>query len=220
MEYRILLLKNGKKKKTLFKHTHKRKSERKFRRFLKENQDVKFPRKHLTKDNISKVTYEIVLVKEYEDGDEAKLFPNRVGRLAPPNFIDGDWIILETAFYEIEETFYVFGYDSKSDRKDIEFIVGLMVKSIAHEKVTKTIVVLNNKLIIYNEYQFDIVICKCKQDAERLYDALLGVAKDNKLRRVLFMGKVSETTKSELYEMMMEHTGWDYRKVTRLSTNT
>lgn len=220
MEYRVLLLQNGKFKKKLHECKSNTTSKNNYKRILDENEEVKFPRKFLTTDKVTPVLYEVCRVKRFEEKDKERTIRDRLGRLVPPIVLWGEWTVLEYEYYEIEETFYVYGYDPISDRKDFDFILGLLVKGIGDEKLTKDIIVLNNKLIIYNEYQFDIVICKSKTDARRLYDVLLDVSKDNKLKRLLFMGKASEKMTGELYEMMMEVTGWDYRKVSRISTNT
>lgn len=220
MDYRVLLLQNGKFKKWLHKCKLKKTSKANFKRLLSENKDIKFPRKYLTSDNITPVLYEVCMVKRFEEKDLTKLVRDNIGRLVKPTVLFNKWTILKSEYYDVEETFYVFGYDPVSDRKNIDFIVGLLVKGVADELLTKDVILVHNKLIIYNEHQFDIIICKCKSDSIRLYNTLLDVSKDNKLRRLLFMGQASEKMTGELYEMMMDVTGWDYRKVTRTSTNT
>lgn len=220
MEYRVLLLQNGKQVKVLHKCRTNKTSKERFKQFVSDNKMVQLPRKFLTTDNVIPVQYEICRVKEYEKKDDKKMVRDSIGRLTTPIVLFNKWTVLKWEFFEVEETFYVFGFDPISDRKDFTFILGLLVKGVGDELLTKNIIVLNNKLFIYNEYQFDIVLCKCKADAIRLYNTLLEVSKDNKLRRLLFMGLASDTFTSELYGMMMEHTGWDYRRVTRISTNT
>ena len=220
MEYRILLLQNGKFKKRLHRCKSKKTSKKNFKRLLKENEGVVIPRKFLTSDNVTPVIYEICRVKEFEEKDKEITVRDRLGRLVPPLILWDKWTVLEHDYFNMEETFYVYGYDPFGDRKDFNFILGLLVKGVADKRLTKDIIILHNKIIIYNEHQFEIVICKCKEDAIRLYNMLLDVSTDNKLKRLLFMGHASERMTGELYEMMMEVTGWDYRKVTRISTNT
>jgi len=220
MKYRVILLQNGKFKKYLHKCKRDQTSRLNFKKILEENNEIKLPRKFLTSDNISPVLYEVCRVKEFEPNDLQRVVKDKMGRLVKPRVLMDRWTVLDWDYFDVEETFYVYGYDPVSDRKDFNFILGLLVKAIANEKITKDIIILHNKIFIYNEYQFSIIICKCKKDAIRLYNQLLSVAQDNKLRRLLFMGHASEKMVGELYKMMMEHTGWNYRKVSRISTNT
>lgn len=220
MEYRILLLQNGKFKKQLHQCKNTVTSKDNYKRILAENENIIFPRNYLTSDNITPVLYEVCRVKEFDEKDRERTIRDRMGRLVPPVVLWDKWTVLEYEYYNIEETFYVFGYNPISDRKDFNFILGLLVKGIADNMLTKDIIILHNKIFIYNQHQFDIILCKCKHDAIRLYNLLLDVSKDNKMKRLLFMGQASERMTGVLYEMMMDVTGWDYRKVTRTATNT
>jgi hypothetical protein len=220
MEYRVLLLQNGEFKKRLHKCKSNSTSKMNYKRILKENEEVIFPREYLTSDKISDVYYVACRVKRYEEKDRDRMIRDRLGRLVPATILWGEWTVLESEFYHIEETFYVFGHDPVSDRKDINFIIGLLLKGYNDKQLTKDIIVVHNKLIIYNQHQFDIVICKCKKDAIRLHDTLLDLSLENKFKRLIFMGLASDKMIGILYELMMEVTGWDYRKVSRTSTNT
>lgn len=220
MEYRVLLLQNGEFKKCLHKCKTNITSKDNYKRLLVENEEIKFPREYLTSNKISTVQYVLCRVKRYEEKDKKRIVRDALGRLVPPTILWDKWTVMESEVFDIEETFYVFGHDPVSDRKDINFIIGLLVKGYNTPNLTKDVITLQNKLIIYNEHQFDIVICKCKKDAMRLHNTLYDISLSNKLKRLIFMGKASEKMTGILYEMMMDVTGWDYRKVSRIATNT
>jgi hypothetical protein len=62
--------------------------------------------------------------------------------------------------YQIEETFWIYGLDNTTERSTISEIVKRLMIGVHGKKMVKEIIVVYNKLIIYNENQFDMVICK------------------------------------------------------------
>jgi hypothetical protein len=82
----------------------------------------------------------------------------------------------------------------------------------------KQIIVVNNKLIIYTENQFDMVICKNKNEAQRLHHTLARIANKQKIKNLLFMGTAGPATTTLLYKMIADKTGWNNLKIKRTST--
>jgi hypothetical protein len=78
------------------------------------------------------------------------------------------------------------------------------------KKMVKEIIVVYNKLIIYNENQFDI-ICKNLEDAQRLHHTLSKICKTKKLKP-LFMGTATKATRTRMYDIIHEETGWHILK--------
>lgn len=220
MEYRILLFINGTFKKTLHVCKRLKTSKDNFKRILEENKKILFPQQYITSYGLEEAEYTIYKVKKWEDKDDEKTVRDKLGRIIKNKPLLEKWCVLDSNSFNVEEKFYVYGYDAFNDRKDINFILTLLLKDMGHQNLTKDIIFLHNKLFIYNEYQFDIVICKCPEDCERLYYLLREISLRNKFKRLLFMGYASEKMTGDLYEMMMDHTGWDYRRVTRISTKT
>ena len=220
MKYRIILVRNGEYKKTLHKSKTLSSSMENFERIIEDNAHVRFPQRFITTKKVKPVEYKVYMVKELEDGDKPRLVRDKFGKLYEEKPIFGMWTVLDDNSYEIEESFYVYGYNPVHDRKNIRFVIGLLLKNIKKQRLSKSIVVLHNKLFIYNESQFDIVICKCNDDAIRLYNMLLEAAQSNNFKRLIFIGEAGDKLTGELYEMMMEETGWNYRRVTRTSTTT
>jgi chemotaxis methyl-accepting protein methylase len=85
-------------------------------------------------------------------------------------------------------------------------------------KKMKQIIVVHNKLIIYNEEQFDMVICKNIEDAQRLHHTLAKIAKKQKFKGLLFMGTASKLMIGRMYDLIVAKTGWKIEKVRRTST--
>lgn len=215
--YRVVLLKNGKYKKTLHRCQTRETSFIRFRAFKEENKSVVFPKMNVNYNKIEKVNYKICVVKDTEDGDKFRMLRDSYGKLykEPPL---GDWTILDDADYHIEETFWLFGRDPKNDRITIHDIIKPLMSGAYKKQLTKQVIVVHNKLIIHNEEQFDMVICKCLEDAQRLHHTLNKVVKKNKVTNIIFMGTASEATIGRMYDLIKEKTGWPIQKIWRTTT--
>ena len=55
---------------------------------------------------------------------------------------------------------------------------------------SKEVIVLYNKLVIYNEEQFDMVICKNKKDAQRLHHTLYEATRGLKIKNLLLFFRI------------------------------
>jgi hypothetical protein len=220
MTHRIILVRNGEYKKTLHKCKTVESSIENFEKIIQENSKVNFPQKFITTKKVQPVEYKIYRVKDIEEGDEIRLVRDKFGKLYEEKPLYGIWTVLDESDYQVEESFYVYGFDPVHDRKDINFIINLLYQEVEDQQMSKSIVVLHNKVFIYNEDFFDFVLCKCKQDAKRLYNVLFNSAKSRNFKRLIFLGEAGEMLTGELYEIMMEETGWNYRRVTRTSTTT
>ena len=130
----------------------------------------------------------------------------------------GDWTILHSQPFDIEETVWIYGYNPKKYRPTISEIVKRLMIGAHSAKMVKQVIVVHNKLIIYNEDQFDMVICKNLLDAQRLHHTLAKIAKKQKIKSLLFMGTASKATIGILYDLIHEKTKWPYTKIRRLTT--
>lgn len=86
------------------------------------------------------------------------------------------------------------------------------------KNMVKQVIVVHNKVLIYNEDQFDMIICKNLEDAQRLHHTLGKIAKKQKLKSLLFMGTAGPAMIGRMYDLIVEHTGWKIQKVRRTST--
>jgi len=190
---------------------------RRYTQFKMEN-NVLFPKKHINDNQIKPVEYSICVVKDTEDGDTFRTVRDTMGRTSTEEPMFDIWTIMDDAPYKIEETFWIFGFNPVTERKTVRDVVKLVGKNSYSEKKSKQIIVVYNKLLIHNENQFDMIICKCKDDAQRLHHVLARAAKKNKMKSLVFMGTATDTTIPQYYDIIEEHTGWPRTKIRRRST--
>jgi hypothetical protein len=216
MTYRVILLVNGQYKKTL--HRCKTK-ETAFINYhsLKENNKVFYPRKFLNNNGIIPVKYQICVSKPTEEGDTFRILRDDYGKTYTEKPL-GDWTILASDDYDVEETFWLYGYNPKGDRPTITEIVKKLMIGAYSKRLVKQIIVVHNKLIIHSEEQFDMVICKNMEDAQRLHHTLAKIAKKQKIKSLLFMGTSSKVMISRMYDEIHLETGWPYKKIRRTTT--
>ena len=216
MIFRVILLANGQYKKTL--HICKTR-ETAFINFhkLKSENNVMFPKKFINSNSIKPVKYQICISKVTEEGDTFRILRDSVGKLYTEAPL-GDWTILHSDTYQLEEKFWIYGLHKSKDRPSISEVVKRLMIGAHSKKMVKQIIVVYNKLIIYNEDQFDMVICKNMEDAQRLHHTLAKICKKQKIKSLLFMGTASKATLSRMYDLIHEKTGWPYTKLRKTST--
>jgi hypothetical protein len=215
MSYRIVLLSNGKYKKTLYKCKTKQNAFLKFHK-MKEENNVLYPKRFLNTNGIKKVKYEICVTKPTEEDDTFRLLRDDYGKLYTEQPL-GDWTILVSDEYNIEETFYIYGYEG-DERPTIREVVKRLMLGAHAKKMVKQVLVVYNKLVIYNEDQFDMIICKNLEDAQRLHHTLAKIVKKQKIKSLLFMGTAQPAQIGRMYDIIHEETGWPYTKIRRTST--
>jgi alpha-amylase/alpha-mannosidase (GH57 family) len=218
MLYRVVLLSNGKYKKTIHKARTLETVFSHYHRLIDENKKVLFPKRFVNSNKIIPVKYQIAVTKPTEDDDKFRILRDDYGKLYTEEPL-GEWTILATAEYEIEETFMIYGMSYKNGQRPTikEVVKKLMVNAFSKKNV-KQIIVVYNKLLIYNEEQFDMVICKNMEDAQRLHHSLAKIARKNKMKSLLFMGTATQSNIGRLYDVIHEETGWSYGKIIRQST--
>jgi hypothetical protein len=216
MTYRVILTYNGKYKKTL----HKSKTrETAFINFytIKDDNKVMFPKKFLNSYKIKPVKYQICVIKETEEGDTFRVLRDDYGKLYTEKPL-GDWTILTSDEWLVEETFTMYQGEDKHVGINIVDIMKRLMINAHSKKMVKQIIVVHNKLIIHNEDQFDMVLCKNLEDAQRLHHSLGKTAKKQKIKSLMFMGTASPATISKMYDMIHDELGWPYTKIRRTST--
>lgn len=222
--YRILLTSQKKIFTNIYSTYIKEYALKAYDKLLKENKkNVRFPVKYSSRDhNLVKANYELLLLKRKNNPDDSSevLLRNGIGQLVPHTTNSNRTIIFRKETFLFEESFWVYGFDPRHERKNFDYILNkILLKGLFNVKYPmKTVVLLFNKLIIQTDDDFDIVICKCVDDAVRLYNELEIEIKKKKLKSVFFAGSAKYTLKKRLIEAIIEKTGWDYLKITRNST--
>lgn len=197
---------------------------------LKQNKEVIFPKEvenyFNRNEKVSDFQGEYLLLKKNTTGEEQETqFRNEYGKLVNNKVSNGEWIIIDKFPMVIEETFWVYGYNSRSqkDRKTITWIAENLAQAMIDKgpNLYVNIYLYNNKVIFrYDDADFNFVICKNVSDAIRMYNFLQEYFKKEK--RVFFTGGISGTSQTkrshETIKMIMEKTGWSLKDVSRCST--
>jgi len=188
-----------------------------FNKLKKENNKIHFKRNFINSNGIRKVNYQICISKITEDDDIPRILRDPFGKLYTEKFL-GDWTIIHSDEYFIEETFWIYGDYPRTDRHGIDAILKKIMIGAHAKKMVKQIIVVWNKLIIFNENQFDLVICKNIEDAQRLHHAISNICKKQKIKSLLFMGTSTKANRGFYYDLIHDKTGWPYTKIRKTST--
>lgn len=197
---------------------------KKFNELIEENKkNIVFPVKHIANRNIKRgvtiADYEILLIKVKKENDSNAKLRNEYGQFVDHVIVDNDkWVIVDKNLYNKEESFWVYGFNPKTQRKDFSFILNEMILVNNDKNYFKRILVFKNKLIIQYDFDIDIIICKNQEDAIRLYNALEEGTKKAKYKNIFFNGIVSNSNKAWAFKLIMDKTGWNKDKVRHSET--
>jgi hypothetical protein len=197
-----------------------------FNKLIEENKKVLFPISTLSMDNARKLidaNYEIIIIKKREDNDPKTTYiRNNMGDIVEYTTNNEKWVVYDKHPYNKEETFWVYGYHPLVQRKDVTFIYKNIVKPKALRKSTfLNIMLYKNKILFETSDNMDMVICKNKSDAIRLYNLLENWCdKEKEVKYYLFNGDWSLTSdkKEKCVEKIKKLTNWDDLKIKRSST--
>lgn len=218
MGYRVVLTKNGEYKKTMHKSKTRETAYINFNRIKSEGEKVFFPKKFINYKTIIPVKYEILIVKDIEDGDKNRLIRDDLGKTVIEQPMGGIWTIIDSAPYDVEETFWVWGHCPKTDRQTIHGVLKKLMVGAYSKTNVKQIIVVHNKLVIHSEDHFEMVICKCLEDAQRLHHRLAKATMKSKIKGLVFMGTCNDANISTMYDVIHDNTGWAYTQIRRYST--
>ena len=212
MLYKIIITKNGKHKKLIYQGGDKKHAKKKYFS-IKDKNKVLTPKKTNAYKKTKPVVYELLLLKEKEVDDLKFYDKDELGRNIEVNIKSDKWSVLHKDEYFYEEKFTVFGYDKRLETKEILKLILLRKhKGILLKQVNYVL----NKVLIHQDGDFDIIICKTKSDAKRLYKILREFYESNdKLKNILFTGLVTERNRNSLYKRIVDKTGWSINRVHR-----
>ena len=122
--YSIILTNHGKQKETICSEATEEKIYKRYEKLLKENKKVVFPVRFNNEQHVMvESEHELVIIKcrdEYEK-KETKIKTDS-GEFAIYETTDDDWIVIDRTPYNIEETFWVYGYHPRIQRKTFQWI--------------------------------------------------------------------------------------------------
>ena len=221
--FSIILVNHGKQLRSLCAEETEAKIYKRFNEMLKENKNVVFPVKYnnAASKEIVESEYELAIIKcKQENDSHVNKVRDEYGKYVDYKTTDEDWIVVDRAPYYIEETFWVYGYHPRIQRKDFNWIFENFIAKDAKDKYQmKTIVLYLNKLLIECNGKLEMVICKNKSDGIRLYNKIEEFSRDNKFKYNIFMGDIAYSKyKKTWMNKIQELTHWDRQKIKRNST--
>jgi hypothetical protein len=214
-KYKIISCLNGNQNKFIGSYRTSDEAYEVFEKLKEENNNIIFPTLLRGDDFLENSIDEYILI-EKSDGDN-NLLRNEYGKLVEQKTnIDG-WVVIDKFRYKIEETFWVFGYDNRSERKTFLWIYENLISSITDFIYDyRRVLIYKNKIIIkHDNGSMDLIFTKNPSDAVRFYNKLEEYVKRDKLKQILFIGDYSEISdkRKQLEKELIELTGWSKQKI-------
>lgn len=187
---------------------------------LMENQNgIIFPARVQITDKIIDSRDEYLILEKDRLGDkEAPLLRNAYGKLVRQETNSDTWVLLDKFSYDVEETFWVYGYDPVRGRKTFEWIYyNIIIGNIETSYDIKRVMLYKNKIIVKDDGgKLDIIFCKTVSEAIRFYNLLSEWVLEKKMKKHVFMlGDYSSIgdKRRALEKELVERTGWTIRKI-------
>lgn len=190
------------------------------------NAAVEFPSKYIVSKRFGNVPTEIIseyaILKKIKDAGDSNesMLRNQYGKIVKHITTSKNYFILEKFPCLTEETFWVYGFNPKTDRKTFPWIYENLIDNEYNERICIINVYLyNNKVIFrYDGGDTNFVICKNVSDAMRMYKLLYEKYKKNKM--VVFTGGCNGYSDrgKDIINLIKEKTGWPPYKIYRRET--
>jgi len=220
--YKIVQCKNGKQSKYIGIYHTIDDANNKINELIEESNKVIFPIKIEHNQKITKPKYEYLLLERNDGTKENPMMRNQYGKMVEQKLNTEKWVILDKKPFEIEETFWVWGYDNRVDRKTFEWIFyNILIGDIVSPYDIKRVLIYKNKVIIKDDANnIDMIICKLPSDAIRFYNLLQTWVKARKLKQIFFIGSYNKICDKRrmLEKELIELTGWPIDKIQMIST--
>ena len=200
-KYQIILMNHGAFLKALYTVNTEEQAYKWFNKLKEDSDAVSFPIKYKGDKDVTLILDQTGSFHQYQTNEE-------------------NWMVVDKAQYNIEETFWVYGYHPKLQRKSFSWIWGAFVEPVrADRSKFVSMLVYKNKVLFDINGSLEMVICKNKRDAVRLFNTIEDKANNEKIRRIACMGDICQSSyKREWVDRIQELTGWDRKKIGRAST--
>ena len=220
--YKIISCRNGVQNKFIGRYRTIEDAYEVFNDLKTKDKNVIFPSNITGIHQIENSVDEYILIEQNDD-KTSTLLRNEYGKLVEQTINKEGWIIIDKFRYKKEETFWVYGYNSRNDRKTFLWIYqNLIVANTDFIFDFKRIILYKNKVVIKNdENDINIVFCKDESDAIRMYNKIEEWAKRDKNKQILFMGDFSAISdrRRKLEDELIALTGWTKKKI-QMKNNT
>ena len=220
--YKIISCRNGVQNKFIGRYRDIKEAYDVFNALKTQDNNVIFPSNITGIHQIENSIDEYILIEKNED-KTSTLLRNEYGKFVEQTTNKNGWIIIDKFRYKREEEFWVYGYNSKNDRKTFLWIYNNLIISDLYDNLDfKRIFLYKNKIVIKNDAnEIDLVLCKDESDAVRFYNKTEEWIKRDKIKQVLFMGDYSSISdrRRKLEDELIALTGWTKKKV-QMKNNT
>ena len=185
---------------------------------MKDNDKVVFPARVQIGKTIEDCRDEYLILEKNRYGDkEEPMLRNSYGKLVRQETNSEKWIVMDKFRYDVEETFWVYGFDPARGRKTFEWIYYNIIRYGIETKFDiKRVMLYKNKVVVKDDAgNLDIVLCKTMSDAIRFYNLLGEWVLRDKVKQVMMLGNYSEIGEKRraLEQELIEKTGWAKRKI-------
>lgn len=151
--------------------------------------------------------YEIILIQKGDHiSDNTTFLRDNDGKFIEHCIVDDDtYKIIAKDKWFIPETYNVYGYDPRRDRKTFDFILNeILLKDIGWDNI-KRVFYYGRRVFIQRDTDFDMITCKSQDEALRLYNTLEKYA-DSEF--ALFTGVLTPYSANINFQNIQEKTGW------------
>lgn len=223
-DYKIVVTSNNKQIEYINVYTSLEKALKAFDEFKNENDKIIFPVKYINYKGIKEANYEYLLLKRfYENDSKVTKLRNQYGKLSDHFIInDENWIIYDKMPKLIEETFWVYGFHPKMQRKTFMWIYNsLIVDKVKNKYDFLRIFLFKNKVIIKeDDGNINIVICKNMSDGVRLYNKIEEFCNLYSFKNCIFIGCINPISdlRRDIVNDIKIKTGWTTKKILRSCT--
>ena len=221
--YSIILTNHGKQLESFRSEETEKLAYKRFNAMLKESREgVVFPVEYNNHKHVMvRSQYELVMLKYRQPGDErVNRVRDKYGRYREYETSDDGWMVVDRADYFIEETFWVYGYHPRLQRKTFSWVFDEFVRRPDGDKSSiRSVALYLNKIMIETDDKLELVLCKNKRDAIRFYNKMEEWCLKRRMRYVAFMGDVDRSRhKAQWVDKIRKLTNWKDKKIMRNST--
>lgn len=213
--FKIISCKNGNQNKLIGKYRSEKEAYEAFNELKKQNGSLIFPVSITGVNKLKNSIDEYILIEK--NNNDSSILRNEYGKLVEHKTNQEGWNIVDKFRYFMEETFWVWGYDNRSERKTFLWIFqNILLDGIVTKFDHKQVLTYKNKVIIKtSEGYMDIIFCKTESDAIKFYNLLEKYVKKYRCKQIFFIGDFSSISKQrkKLEEEIIELTGWPKHKV-------
>lgn len=220
-KFQVILMNHGSFLKVLYTVNTEEQAYKWFNQLKEKSDSVDFPVRFNNDKGIIDAEYEIAIIKCKDSGDkDVTLIMDGTGSFQKYQTNEDNWIVVDKSEYNMEETFWVYGYHPILQRKNFKWVYDQYIMPAKDDRSTFiSLLVYKNKVLIDVNGTLGMVICKNVRDSVRMFNEIEDRCQTDKIRRIAFMGDINRSSyKREWVDRIQELTGWDRKKIGRCST--